>query len=154
MTENELLSYIRTLQEAVRNLQRQAKSHHQTLLDLWRAQKNLLDLINDHRSVDNEQFRAQINILLLFLTLRLSTSSDFAAFLSDLVEANKDAQENNKIYETAKGLLEAGFNKHLPADAVPLQASPRTLPDNVIIFPLKPSSPPSTSTPPHQTPED
>lgn len=154
MTEDELVSYIKTLQEAVRNLKEQAKSHHQTLLDLWGAQKNLLDLINDHRRVDNEQFRAQINILLLFMTLRLSTSSEFADFLSDLVEANTDAQESSKICEVAKGLLDAGFNKHLAADAAQPQAPSRTLPDNVIIFPLKPSSPPSMPTPPPQTPED
>ena len=155
MNEIEIINYIKTIQEAIIDLQKSSKDHARHLLPLWDATNKSIGLIRE-QTARYQELQSQLNLVLLFVTKQLSTTERFAEFVADVVEANETCQdrpEMNATHAAAVALLEGGLKNHLPADRLSRPTSPTPLPANVVLFPSRPALRPPEPPAPPETPD-
>ncbi|HRC70487.1 MAG TPA: hypothetical protein PLS42_12595 [Candidatus Competibacter denitrificans] len=154
MMDLETTNYILRLQEAILSLQKESAAHARQSVEVWRALNQQLELART-QTMYYQELQAQLNLVLLFVTTKLSTTEQFAEFVGDIVEANEvcpDPAGKNSTYMAAKGLLEAGLNRYLPT-GTSSPSSPKSRPDNVVLFPARPAHPLPTLPPQPESPD-
>lgn len=154
MNDDEFINYIKVLQEAVIDLQKASKDHARNLLALWDMATKSVGLIRE-QTTRYQELQAQLNLVLLFVTERLSSTEQFAEFIADVVDANeacRDRPDMGTTHAAARALLEGGLKNYIPA-ARSSRPEPKPLPDNVVLFRARPVARLSDPLPPSETPE-
>lgn len=125
------------LQLSVASLQAAVAGLASRSTSLWDASIKLLGSISE-QAKNQRALYAQLNLLLMFVEKRLSSTEQFAEFVADVAEANDPRMarpDMEAIQDVARTMLAGELGKHLSSGRPTRPSSPKPLPANVAIFP-------------------